>query len=70
MRCNLVYNDAGELIGTVEISTDVTKIKVAQDELQRSLDTAKILGGVGMHKTTAERVSREVEVVMLLKFGL
>lgn len=46
VRCNPVYNEAGELIGTVEISTDVTKIKVAQDELQHSLEqTRKLIDG-------------------------
>lgn len=46
VRCNPVYNDAGELIGTVEISQDVTKIKKAETELQRSLDqTKKLIGG-------------------------
>jgi putative nucleotidyltransferase with HDIG domain len=46
VRCNPVYNDAGELIGTVEISTDVTKIKGVQDELQRSLEqTRKLIDG-------------------------
>jgi putative nucleotidyltransferase with HDIG domain len=46
VRCNPVYNDAGKLIGTVEISTDVTSIKVARDELQRSLEqTRKLIDG-------------------------
>jgi putative nucleotidyltransferase with HDIG domain len=46
VRCNPVVDDDGTLIGTVEISTDITNIKVTRDELQRSLEqTRKLIDG-------------------------
>lgn len=37
-------------------------------ELRQRLDTPKAIGGLGLHKATAEKVVREVEIVMLLKY--
>ncbi|HLB51224.1 MAG TPA: ABC transporter ATP-binding protein [Patescibacteria group bacterium] len=36
---------------------------------QQRLDAARVLGGVGLYKTTAEKITREVEIVMLLKYS-
>jgi putative ABC transport system ATP-binding protein len=38
-------------------------------ELQRRLDSPKMLGGIGLYKATAAKVAREVEIIMLLKFS-
>ena len=38
-------------------------------ELQKRLDAPKTLGGVGLYSNTAERVVREAEVIMLLKYS-
>lgn len=43
--------------------------QVGQIELQKRLDTVISQGGVGLHKTTAEKMVREVEVLMLLKYS-
>ncbi|MCX6765529.1 MAG: ABC transporter ATP-binding protein [Candidatus Moranbacteria bacterium] len=43
--------------------------KIDRFSLQQRLDTPKILGGIGLYKTTAEKVVREIEVVMLLKYS-
>lgn len=43
--------------------------QVGQIELQKNLDTRVTQGGVGLHKTTAEKVVREVEILMLLKYS-
>lgn len=45
------------------------KNKIDRAELQKNLDSPKILGGVGLYSNTAEKVSREVEIVMLLKYS-
>lgn len=37
--------------------------------LQQRLDAPKTLGGVGLYKGTAEKVVREVELIMLLKYS-
>jgi putative ABC transport system ATP-binding protein len=43
--------------------------KIGQMELKKRLDKSAHQGGVGLHKQTAEKVSREVEVIMLLKYS-
>lgn len=43
--------------------------QIGQIELQKRLDAPLISGGIGLHKTTAEKVAREVEVIMLLKYS-
>lgn len=43
--------------------------KIGQRELRKRLDLPVAGGGVGLHKTTAEKVAREVEVIMLLKYS-
>jgi putative ABC transport system ATP-binding protein len=43
--------------------------KINQFELKHKLDAPKVLGGVGLHKSTAEKVVREVEMIMLLKYS-
>lgn len=45
------------------------KNKMDRLELQKGLDTPTALGGVGLYSNTAERVSREVEVIMLMKYS-
>ncbi|MDD5084116.1 MAG: ABC transporter ATP-binding protein [Candidatus Moranbacteria bacterium] len=42
--------------------------KINQFELKHKLDAPKILGGVGLHKGTAEKLVRELEMIMLLKY--
>jgi ABC-type lipoprotein export system ATPase subunit len=43
--------------------------KMDRIELQKGLDASKILGGVGLRKDTAEKISREVEIIMLVKYS-
>ncbi|MBP9751357.1 MAG: ABC transporter ATP-binding protein [Candidatus Moranbacteria bacterium] len=43
--------------------------KIGQEELKKRLDKSVSQGGIGLHKQTAEKVSREVEVIMLLKYS-
>jgi putative ABC transport system ATP-binding protein len=43
--------------------------KIDRFGLQQRLDAPRALGGVGMYKGSAERVVREVELVMLLKYS-
>ena len=43
--------------------------KINQFELRHKLDAPRILGGVGLHKGTAEKIVREVEMIMLLKYS-
>jgi putative ABC transport system ATP-binding protein len=45
------------------------KNKIDRFELQKALDAPKILGGVGLYRGTAEKISREVEVIMLMKYS-
>ncbi|HCU70149.1 MAG TPA: hypothetical protein DIC35_00155 [Candidatus Moranbacteria bacterium] len=42
--------------------------KIDGIELKKQLDLAKLLGGVGLNKVTAEKLVREMEVIMLLKY--
>ena len=44
------------------------KSKLDRVELQERLDAPRTLGGVGLHKNTAEKISREMEILMLLKY--
>lgn len=37
--------------------------------LRQRLDASRILGGVGFHKYTAEKIAREVELILLLKYS-
>jgi hypothetical protein len=37
--------------------------------LEKRLDTSKILGGLGLYKNTAEKMVKEVEMIMLLKYS-
>lgn len=43
--------------------------KIDRFGLEQRLDAPKVLGGAGMYKITAEKVVREVELVMLLKYS-
>lgn len=45
------------------------KNKIDRAELQKGLDASSVLGGVGLHKLTAEKVSREMEIIMLMKYS-
>lgn len=42
---------------------------VGQIELARKLDRASLQGGAGLRKDTVERITREVEIIMLLKYS-
>jgi len=46
-----------------------TENKIDRFGFQQRLDASKILGGMGFYKTTAEKVIREMEVIMLLKYS-
>jgi putative ABC transport system ATP-binding protein len=43
--------------------------KIGQAETLKRLDLSFSKGGVGLYRQTAERISREVEIVMLLKYS-
>ncbi len=43
--------------------------QIGQIELRRRLDTPYIQDGVGLHKNTVEKLAREIEIIMLLKFS-
>jgi len=43
--------------------------KIDRFGLQQRLDISKKLGGVGLYKGTAERIVREVEIIMLLNYS-
>lgn len=42
--------------------------KVDRIELERRIDSPKNLGGMGLYKSTADRISREVEIIMLINY--
>jgi hypothetical protein len=42
--------------------------KLDHAELERKIDDAKVLGGLGLYKNKAERIAREVEIIMLLAY--
>jgi len=42
--------------------------KLDHTELERKIDDAKVLGGLGLYKNIAERVVREVEIIMLMAY--
>ncbi|MDD2766804.1 MAG: ABC transporter ATP-binding protein [Candidatus Moranbacteria bacterium] len=43
--------------------------KVGQTGLQKNLDEKITAGGIGLNKITAEKVVREIEIIMLLKYS-
>lgn len=43
--------------------------KIDRFEFQKRLDLPRLLGGVGLYKNTAEKIVREVEIIMLLKYS-
>ncbi len=43
--------------------------KIDREGLRKGLDASKILGGVGFYKSTAEKISDEVEIIMLMKYA-
>lgn len=43
--------------------------KIGQLEMQKRFDTKVSAGGVGVHKHTAEKMVREIEIIMLLKYS-
>jgi putative ABC transport system ATP-binding protein len=43
--------------------------KIGQLEMQKRFDTRVSQGGVGLHKSTAEKMVREIEIIMLLKYS-
>ena len=42
---------------------------IDRKELQEKLDTTKDKGGLGLYKNTSERIAREMEIIMLLKYS-
>lgn len=44
--------------------------KIDRFGLEQRLDAPQILGGAGFYKTTAEKIVREVEIIMLLKYSV
>jgi hypothetical protein len=43
--------------------------KIDREELEKRLDAPKRIGGAGMHSVTADKISREVEIIMLMKYS-
>lgn len=43
--------------------------KIDRFGLEQRLDAPKALGGIGLYKPTSERVVREIEIIMLLKYS-
>lgn len=43
--------------------------KIGQIEMQKRLDKNLSSDGIGLHKNTAEKIVREVEIIMLLKYS-
>ncbi len=43
--------------------------QIGQIELRKRLDAPMIQDGVGLHRNTVEKIAREIEIVMLLKFS-
>lgn len=43
--------------------------KIDSLELRRQLDLPKIMGGMGLNTVTAEKISREIEIIMLINFS-
>ncbi|MBP9697944.1 MAG: ABC transporter ATP-binding protein [Candidatus Moranbacteria bacterium] len=43
--------------------------KIGQLEMQKRFDSKVSAGGVGVHKHTAEKMVREIEIIMLLKYS-
>lgn len=43
--------------------------KMDSFELKKQLDLAKLLGGAGLNKITAEKLVREMEIIMLLRYA-
>lgn len=46
-----------------------TENRINRAELEKRFDAPKNLGGVGLYKNTAERIVREIEIIMLLKYS-
>lgn len=42
--------------------------KLDRQEFQKKIDAAAAKGGIGLNRLTAEKVSREMEIIMLVKF--
>ncbi len=43
--------------------------KIDQFNLKQRLDSPKVLGGIGLYKVTADKIVREIELLMLLKYS-
>lgn len=54
------------LIETLELRI---QSKIGQVEMQERLNLSVAKGGVGLYRQTAEKVAREVEIIMLLKYS-
>ena len=44
--------------------------KLDQTELRKKLNTPKVMGGMGLRKNIAEKVARELEIIMLIKYSV
>jgi len=64
----LELDESGE-----ELFYSILKLRIEnlidRKELQEKLDTAKNEGGLGLYKNTSERIAREMEIIMLLKYS-
>jgi hypothetical protein len=43
--------------------------KISRVEMKKRIDQAVSSGGLGLYSQTAEKMSREVEIIMLLKYS-
>jgi hypothetical protein len=43
--------------------------KIGQKELFRRLDASQDIGGVGINRLTVEKMVREIEIIMLVKYS-
>ena len=43
--------------------------KLDRVEFQKKVDVSRAMGGINLNRITAEKVSREVEIIMLIKFS-
>ena len=64
-KLGLDKKDRDSLLSTLKLRLNR---KIDRIELERRLDVPKNLGGLGLYKSSAEKVSREVEMIMLINY--
>jgi putative ABC transport system ATP-binding protein len=65
-RLNITPEQKDRLLALVKLRAES---QIGQLELGKKLDARFITGGVGLNKTTAEKMVREIEIIMLLKYS-